>query len=83
MSPLIVCIFIICSAVSFAFAEVSRSVRIPVLIGSGVTYDNAERYLDANGMIIGSHFKQGGHWTNAVDSERVKRFMEKIRDLRK
>ncbi|XP_031702470.1 uncharacterized protein F13E9.13, mitochondrial [Anarrhichthys ocellatus] len=62
--------------------EVSQSVRIPVLIGSGVTYDNIERYLDAHGMIVGSHFKEGGHWANAVDPEQVKRFMGKIRDLR-
>lgn len=67
----------------FAFADVSQSVRIPVLIGSGVTYDNVERYLDANGMIIGSHFKKGGHWADAVDPERVKRFMGKIHELRK
>ncbi|XP_041793753.1 uncharacterized protein F13E9.13, mitochondrial [Chelmon rostratus] len=63
--------------------EVSQSVRIPVLIGSGVTYDNIERYVDANGMIIGSHFKEGGHWANAVDPERVKRFMGKRHDLLK
>lgn len=54
-----------------------------MLIGSGVTYDNIERYLDANGMIVGSHFKQGGHWANAVDPEQVKRLMGKIRELRK
>lgn len=65
------------------FADVSQSVRIPVLIGSGVTYNNVEHYLSASGMIIGSHFKQGGHWANAVDLERVKRFMEKIHNLRK
>ncbi|XP_060923799.1 uncharacterized protein F13E9.13, mitochondrial [Limanda limanda] len=63
--------------------EVSQSVRIPVLIGSGVTYDNMERYLDANGMIIGSHFKEGGRWANAVHPEQVKRFMGKICRLRK
>ncbi|XP_035538346.1 uncharacterized protein F13E9.13, mitochondrial [Morone saxatilis] len=63
--------------------EVSQSVKIPVLIGSGVTYDNIERYMDANGMIIGSHFKEGGHWANAVDPEQVKRFMGKRRDLLK
>ncbi|XP_037553561.1 uncharacterized protein F13E9.13, mitochondrial [Nematolebias whitei] len=62
--------------------EVSQSVRIPVLIGSGVTYDNIESYLDAHAVIIGSHFKLGGHWANAVDPDRVKRFMAKIRDLR-
>ncbi|XP_053178757.1 uncharacterized protein F13E9.13, mitochondrial [Scomber japonicus] len=63
--------------------EVSQSVKIPVLIGSGVTYDNIERYLDANGMIIGSHFKKSGHWANAVDPERVKKFMGKMCELRK
>ncbi|XP_047435707.1 uncharacterized protein F13E9.13, mitochondrial isoform X1 [Mugil cephalus] len=62
--------------------DVSQSVRIPVLIGSGVTYDNMERYLDASGMIVGSHFKYGGHWANGVDPDQVKRFMEKIHRLR-
>ncbi|CAN9506889.1 unnamed protein product [Ophioblennius macclurei] len=62
--------------------EVSQSVNIPVLIGSGVTLDNVEIYLDANGLIIGSHFKVGGHWANAVDPDRVRRLMEKICSLR-
>lgn len=62
-------------------AEVSHSVRIPVLIGSGVTRDNLERYIDANGIIVGSHFKKGGHWANALDPEKVKRFMSKRREL--
>lgn len=56
---------------------------IPVLIGSGVTEDNVQHYLDANAMIIGSHFKRGGYWANAVDPDRVKRFMGKVNDLRK
>ncbi|XP_067452723.1 uncharacterized protein F13E9.13, mitochondrial isoform X1 [Thunnus thynnus] len=63
--------------------DVSQSVKIPVLIGSGVTHDNIEHFLDANGMIIGSHFKKEGHWANAVDPERVKKFMAKMRELRK
>ncbi|XP_005924079.1 uncharacterized protein F13E9.13, mitochondrial isoform X1 [Haplochromis burtoni] len=62
--------------------DVSQSVGIPVLIGSGVTYDNVESYLDANAMIVGSHFKLGGHWANEVDLQQVKRFMGKIRKLR-
>uniref|UniRef100_A0A8C6SY29 Zgc:162297 n=1 Tax=Neogobius melanostomus TaxID=47308 RepID=A0A8C6SY29_9GOBI len=62
--------------------EVSRAVKIPVLIGSGVTYDNVEDYIEANAMIIGSHFKKDGHWANAVDPERVKRFVKKIQHLR-
>ncbi|CAG5851024.1 uncharacterized protein F13E9.13, mitochondrial [Menidia menidia] len=62
---------------------VSESVKIPVLIGSGVTYENIECYLSANGIIIGSHFKYGGHWANAVDHHKVRMFMGKIRNLRK
>ncbi|KAM6942795.1 uncharacterized protein F13E9.13, mitochondrial [Xenentodon cancila] len=68
---------------SHELRAVSQSVKIPVLIGSGVTYDNVERYLDANGVIIGSHFKYGGHWASAVDPERVRKFMEKMGSLRK
>ncbi|XP_068597462.1 uncharacterized protein F13E9.13, mitochondrial [Brachionichthys hirsutus] len=60
---------------------VSESVRIPVIVGSGVTWDNMEHYLDANGMIIGSHFKEGGHWANPLDPEQVMRFMRKRRGL--
>ena len=71
-----------CVSLPFGFfADVLQSVRIPVLIGSGVTCDNIEGYIDANAMIIGSHFKKGGHWANAVDPERVKRFMAKRCDL--
>ncbi|XP_060767790.1 uncharacterized protein F13E9.13, mitochondrial isoform X3 [Neoarius graeffei] len=63
-------------------SEVMHSVRIPVLIGSGVTHDNVEDYLQANALIIGSHFKSGGLWENSVDPDTVKRFMEKIHKLR-
>lgn len=66
----------------YVSADVSQRVSIPVLIGSGVTYDNVERYLHASGMIIGSHFKEGGRWAAAVDPEQVKRFMGKVRGLR-
>ncbi|KAM6977868.1 uncharacterized protein F13E9.13, mitochondrial [Aplochiton taeniatus] len=62
--------------------EVAQSVKIPVLIGSGVTIDNVELYLNASAMIIGSHFKKGGHWANPIDPERVKRFMGKMNELR-
>ncbi|XP_072321328.1 uncharacterized protein F13E9.13, mitochondrial [Eucyclogobius newberryi] len=63
--------------------EVSRCVKIPVLIGSGVTRDNVEDYIEANAMVVGSHFKRDGHWANAVDPERVKRFMTKVNGLRR
>uniref|UniRef100_A0A8C7DFW8 Zgc:162297 n=2 Tax=Oncorhynchus kisutch TaxID=8019 RepID=A0A8C7DFW8_ONCKI len=39
--------------------DVAESVRLLVLIGSGVTHDNLEQYLDSIAMTIGSHFKRG------------------------
>ena len=67
----------------FLFADVAESVRLLVLIGSGVTHDNMEQYLDSIAMTIGSHFKRGGVWAYAVDPESVKKFMGKVRFLRK
>ncbi|XP_060110469.1 uncharacterized protein F13E9.13, mitochondrial-like isoform X2 [Heteronotia binoei] len=62
--------------------EVGRAVKIPVLIGSGVTLENVKDYLGANALIIGSHFKKEGHWANSVDSDRVRWFMDHIGKLR-
>lgn len=63
--------------------QVKAAVQIPVLVGSGVTVENVDRYLAvADALIIGSYFKQGGHWTQGVDFERVKNFMEKVNKLR-
>lgn len=62
---------------------VKASVKIPVLVGSGVTVDNVDRYLAvADALIIGSYFKVNGHWTQTVDFERVKNFMERVNKLR-
>lgn len=55
---------------------VKRKCRLPVYLGSGVTTDNLSRLGRlADGFIIGSHFKQDGHWAGAVDARRVERFM--------
>lgn len=66
----------------FLSLDVTQSVQIPVLIGSGVTQSNVEHFFQAGAMIIGSHFKKDGHWANDVDEERVKKFMEKVYKLR-
>ena len=59
----------------------SRS-RLPVLLGSGVTAENvAEFYDDADGFIVGSYFKEGGHWANAVDPSRVGRLVDAVRSV--
>jgi len=63
--------------------QVKEAVDIPVLVGSGVTLENVDRYLAlADGLIIGSYFKRNGHWTQGVDAERVKRFMDRVNRLR-
>ncbi|XP_039552385.1 uncharacterized protein F13E9.13, mitochondrial-like isoform X1 [Passer montanus] len=62
--------------------EVKHAVKIPVLVGSGVTLENVRDYLDADALIIGSYFKKEGYWANAVDPDRVKKFMEHISKLR-
>lgn len=58
---------------------VKEAVSIPVLVGSGVTLDNVERYLAAaDALIIGSYFKESGHWSQGVDVGRVRRFMDRV-----
>lgn len=64
--------------------SVGRAVDIAVLVGSGVTLENVDRYLPhAHGLIVGSHFKEAGRWQNPVDPLRVRAFMDKVQRLRK
>ena len=63
-------------------SDVQDAVNIPVLVGSGVTTDNLSQYASAEGIIIGSHLKVEGQWQNDLDETRVKRFMEKVNDIR-
>ncbi len=67
-------------------AELSRvkgAVAVPVLVGSGVSVENVQDFLPhADALIVGSHFKEQGHWARPVDRERVARFMERVRRLR-
>ena len=64
--------------------NVKEAVYIPVIIGSGITIDNVEKYYPTtDAFIIGSHFKKEGSWKNEVDDKRVKAFMIKYNQLRK
>lgn len=63
--------------------EAKARCRLPVLLGSGVGPDNiADFYAAADGFIVGSYFKTGGHWANSVDAQRVERLMAIVRKLR-
>ena len=56
---------------------------LPVIIGSGLTADNApELLLLADGAIVGSWAKVDGVWWNPVDVERVRRLMDVVRVVR-
>ena len=55
---------------------VKKKIRLPVYLGSGVTTNNLKSFSSvADGFIVGSEFKVGGHWSNTVDVKRVERFM--------
>lgn len=57
-------------------AEARAYTRLPVLLGSGITADNLPGYFEAaDGFIVGSHFKDQGHWTQPVVAKRVANFM--------
>ena len=48
-----------------------RAVRLPVLVGSGLSVENLARFADAHGFIVGSSLKQGGLWSNPLDRAAV------------
>jgi membrane complex biogenesis BtpA family protein len=56
---------------------------VPVFANTGVNIDNVADVLAiADGIVIGTHFKEGGITWNKVDRDRVKRFMDKVGQLR-
>ena len=58
--------------------SVLKAVDIPVLVGSGATVDNVTEYLHCHAIIVGSHFKHNGIWSNDIDHDHVARFMDMV-----
>ena len=55
-----------------------------MLVNTGCRVDTIEKLLGiADGAVVGTTFKYDGKFENAVDSERVKIFMDKVREFRK
>ena len=53
--------------------------KTPVLVGSGVTYENVAEFMEvADGVIIASYFKIGGK----LSLERIRKFMSAVKKLR-
>jgi membrane complex biogenesis BtpA family protein len=54
---------------------------VPVLVGSGVTVENAPALLErTDGAIVGTAIKHDGETTNPVDPERASELVEAVRD---
>lgn len=63
--------------------KVKGNIDIPVLIGSGVNFDNVEQYIKkADALIIGSYFKINSNWSNNLDKEKISTFMQKVNRIR-
>ena len=60
------------SAAPDEVGDVARAVRLPVLVGSGITPENLGRFSPAHGFIVGSSVKQGGVWWNPLDRDAVR-----------
>ena len=64
--------------------KVSETVTdVPVFANTGVNIDNIKDVMSvASGCVIGTHFKVDGDTWNAVDGDRVMRFMDVVNSLR-
>jgi membrane complex biogenesis BtpA family protein len=57
-----------------------ESLDFPVIVGSGITYENLKTYLPlCDAMIVGSYFKDQGHWENKLSYDRIAKFMNVIK----
>jgi uncharacterized protein len=61
-----------CPADPAEVRAVSEGVRIPVLVGSGVTATNLWEFAAADALIVGSSVKRDGLWSNGVDEDRAR-----------
>ena len=59
---------------------VRSATKLPVLVGSGITPENAGALSDyADALIVGSWIKADGFWKNAVDANRAKQMVDALR----
>jgi membrane complex biogenesis BtpA family protein len=56
----------------------ARAGLAPVLVGSGVTRENAATFAAADGFIIGTAFKRDGQIGNPVDGQRVRELVASV-----
>jgi len=63
--------------------RVKKHAHVPVLIGSGMTWQNIGSYFKlADGFIVGSTFREDGKFRGNLDRKRLDSFMKAFRALR-
>lgn len=62
-------------------AKVKTTVSLPVIVGSGVNCENVQDYLNADALIVGSHFKKDGKWFNELQENRINCFIDKMNTI--
>jgi membrane complex biogenesis BtpA family protein len=68
------------SAARDEILAIKGATDLPLVVGSGVNAENVADILSlCDGVIVASSLKRDGHWWNAVDPDRVKRFMDLAR----
>ncbi len=67
------------AAARSAAAKASVDGSLPVLVGSGVTPENAAAMLaHADSLIVGSFIKKQGRWENGIDRDRAGRMLAAV-----
>jgi len=63
------------------FSRTRKAVDAPILVGSGLTAENAADYTDADGAIVGTSVKREGRVEMPVDPMRVERVVRAFKQL--
>jgi membrane complex biogenesis BtpA family protein len=67
------------AAVLEELRTIKEAASLPVVVGSGLTAENAKQILGiADGAIVASSLKEDGGWWSPVSKERVQRLMEVV-----
>lgn len=63
--------------------EAKKNIHLPVILGSGITKENAQELLSvSDGAIVGSAFKTDGDMKKVVDFKKAEAFMKEVQRLR-
>ena len=72
-----------CETSTADLSSARGATKLPVVVGSGVTAENAAAMLQhADAVIVGSALKRDRHWTGRIDLERVKAVAAAVRAAR-